>query len=95
MAKRSNEGFQFERLSEDEYEVRRRSTGSGRGRRSKYTPVGVEAEKLENDQVLVFKASKNEVQSIRNYFRRNYDADFQVSASSAGEDQFEVSVRRK
>jgi hypothetical protein len=58
----------YQIISATEYEKRTR--GKGRGRRSRYTPLGKEAEKLKPGQVIAMGGSKNQVVSVRNFFKR-------------------------
>lgn len=72
-------------------EARRTTRGT---RRSKYSPIGDRFAALEYGTVLAFKASKNEVQGIRNYMRRNFDGDHQVNSRRLNGDTFEVHLSR-
>ena len=82
----------FEVISTSEYEKRTR--GRGRGRRSRYTTLGKQAEGLKEGQVVAMKGSKNQVVSVRNFFKRNYGDTYQIR-SVAGEDgDYDIYVRR-
>jgi hypothetical protein len=82
----------YEVISESEYQQRTR--GKGRGRRSRYSSLGKEAEALKEGQVIALTGSKNQVVSVRNFFKRNYNDTFQVrSVSGEGED-YEIYISR-
>jgi hypothetical protein len=81
----------YEVISMSEYEKRTR--GRGRGRRSRYTALGKEAEKLKEGQVIAMNGSKNQVVSVRNFFKRNFGDTYQVR-SVAGDDAYEIYVQR-
>jgi hypothetical protein len=82
----------FEVISTSEYEKRTR--GKGRGRRSRYTALGKQAESLKDNQVVAMQGSKNQVVSVRNFFKRNYGDTYQVR-SVAGEDEvYDIYVQR-
>ena len=82
----------YEVISSSEYEKRTR--GKGRGRRSRYTSLGKEAEKLKEGQVIAMTGSKNQVVSVRNFFKRNHGDDFQVRSVSGDNDDYEIYVQR-
>ena len=82
----------YEVISASEYEKRTR--GKGRGRRSRYTTLGKEAEKLKEGQVIAMTGSKNQVVSIRNFFKRNYGDAYQVRSVSGDNDEYEIYVQR-
>ena len=82
----------YEVISKSEYDKRTR--GRGRGRRSRYTALGKEAEGLKESQAIAMKGSKNQVVSIRNFFKRNYGDDFQVRSISGEGDSYDIYVRR-
>lgn len=89
--KRKNTDFQFETLSTDEAAARRSRKGS---RRSKYSPIGDRFSALKAGQVLAFQASKNEVQGVRNYMRRNFEDAHQVNSRRVDDEMFEVHLTR-
>ena len=92
MAKtRKKSTFDFETLSQDEASKRRKQRGS---RRSKYSPIGDRFSELKGDDVLAFQASKNEVQGVRNYMRRNFESQHQVNSRRVDGDTFEVHISR-
>lgn len=86
-----NTAFNFQTLSTNEAAERRKQKGS---RRSKYSPIGEQFSALSGDQVLAFEASKNEVQGVRNYMRRNFDGEHQVNSRRVEGDTFEVHISR-
>ena len=88
---RSKNAFEFETLSQKEASARRSQKGT---RRSKYSPIGEKFQTLGSDEVLAFKASKNEVQGVRNYMRRNFSGEHQVNSRRLDGDQFEVHVSK-
>lgn len=88
---RKKANFDFETLSQKEAEERRKQRGS---RRSKYSPIGDRFRDLKKDDVLAFQASKNEVQGVRNYMRRNFEGEYQVNSRRVDGDQFEVHISR-
>lgn len=88
---RKNTAFEFETISQKEATERRSSKGT---RRSKYSPIGERFSDLKRGEVLAFKASKNEVQGVRNYMRRNFEDEHQVNSRSAEGDMFEVHISR-
>ncbi len=83
--------FEFETLSEKEAAERRSTRGT---RRSKYSPIGDQFRALGVDKVLAFSASKNEVQGVRNYMRRNFEGDHQVNSRRTDGDMYEVHISR-
>ncbi|MEM1057213.1 MAG: hypothetical protein AAGI52_16975 [Bacteroidota bacterium] len=89
--KNSGRDFDFETIPAKE--ANRRKSQRGR-RRSKYSPIGEKFEALGEDEVLVFTATKNEVQGIRNYMRRNFEDDHTVSSRAAAGDNFEVYISK-
>ncbi|MDT0632181.1 hypothetical protein RQM47_09080 [Rubrivirga sp. S365] len=95
MAKTRSKGkapqFSFETISQEEASDRRKQRGT---RRSKYSPIGDQFEDLEEGNVLAFRASKNEVQGVRNYMRRNFDGEHQVNSRRVDGDTFEVHISR-
>lgn len=84
--------FDFEVITTDEYRARTR--GKGRGRRSKYSALGQQAEQLKKGQVVALNGSKNQVVSIRNFFRRNYGDDFVVRSVSGEGDSYDIYIER-
>ena len=92
MAKsRKKTDFTFETLSKKEAAERRRQKST---RRSKYSPIGDQFSELGKDEVLAFSASKNEVQGVRNYMRRNFEGEHQVNSRRAEGDMYEVHISR-
>ena len=89
--KKSGGSFSFETISKSEASERRSRRGT---RRSKYSIVGSQFEDLAKDKVLVFQASKNEVQGVRNYMRRNFDGQFKVNSRRADDGGFEVHISK-
>lgn len=88
MAKsKSSKAFEFETISSNEASTRKSKRGR---RRSKYSPIGERFADLKKGEVLVFKATKNEVQGIRNYMRRNFEDGHVVNSRSIDGDNFEV-----
>lgn len=88
---RKKANFEFETLSHKEAVDRRKRRGA---RRSKYSPIGEQFGELGTDEVLAFQASKNEVQGVRNYMRRNFDGEYQVNSRRVDGDTFEVHISR-
>jgi hypothetical protein len=88
---RKKANFEFEKLSQKEASERRKRRGA---RRSKYSPIGDQFSELESDEVLAFQASKNEVQGVRNYMRRNFEGEYQVNSRRVDGDTFEVHISR-
>lgn len=86
-SQRKNTPFEFEMLSQKEASERRSARGT---RRSKYSPIGEQFRALGKDNVLAFRASKNEVQGVRNYMRRNFEGAHQVNSRRIDEDLYEV-----
>lgn len=92
MAKtRKKTDFQFQTISKKEAAERRKQKST---RRSKYSPIGDQFSELGKDQVLAFTASKNEVQGVRNYMRRNFEGEHQVNSRRVDGDTFEVHISR-
>ena len=83
--------FDFETISHTEATDRRKQRGT---RRSKYSPIGDQFSDLAQDKVLAFQASKNEVQGVRNYMRRNFEGEHQVNSRRVDGDTFEVHISR-
>ena len=90
-SQKSGRSFSFETISKKEATERRSRRGT---RRSKYSVVGSQFEELAKDKVLVFKASKNEVQGVRNYMRRNFEGEHKVNSRRGDGDMFEVHISR-
>ena len=88
---RKSTDFDFETISEKEASDRRSIKGT---RRSKYSPIGEQFSELGKDKVLAFQASKNEVQGVRNYMRRNFDGEHKVNSRRAEGDMYEVHISR-
>jgi len=84
---RKNTPFEFETLSRKEAAERRSARGT---RRSKYSPIGEQFRALGTDQVLAFRASKHEVQGVRNYMRRNFEGAHRVNSRRLEDDLYEV-----
>ncbi len=92
MAKtRKKTDFSFETLSKKEAAERRKQKST---RRSKYSPIGDQFSKIGKDDVLAFTASKNEVQGVRNYMRRNFEDEHQVNSRRTEGDMYEVHISR-
>lgn len=89
--KRKNTAFEFETLSEEEARTRRSRRGT---RRSKYSTVGDQFAQLDSGQVLAFRASKNEVQGVRNYMRRNFENTHTVNSRRIDDENFEVHLTK-
>ena len=83
--------FQFEVMSNTDAAARRSRRGQ---RRSKYSTIGDQVSGLSASQVLTFEASKNEVQGIRNYMRRNFEDAYKVYSRSGDGEMFEVHIAR-
>ena len=83
--------FDFETISADESSERRSQRGK---RRSKYSAVGDRFADLGKNKVLVFRASKNEVQGVRNYMRRNFQGEYQVNSRRKEDDSYEVHISK-
>lgn len=81
--------FDFETITSDESSERRSQRGK---RRSKYSAVGDRFVDLTKDEVLVFSATKNEVQGVRNYMRRNFQGEYQVNSRRSEDDTYEVHI---
>lgn len=93
MAKKNpRRDFDFETIPAGE--AKKRKSQRGR-RRSKYSPIGEKFEALGKDEVLVFTATKNEVQGIRNYMRRNFEGEHSVSSRATAGDNFEVYISKE
>ena len=90
-SKRKSTSFDFETISQKEATDRRKKRGT---RRSKYSPIGDQFASLGKDKVLAFAASKNEVQGVRNYMRRNFEGEHQVNSRRVDGDTFEVHISR-
>lgn len=90
-ASRKGRSFNFETLSKKEASERRSRKGT---RRSKYSPIGEQFSNLGKDKVLAFEASKNEVQGVRNYMRRNFEGEYQLNSRRSGDETFEVHIAR-
>lgn len=90
-ARKKSSEFTFETLSKSEADERRRRRGT---RRSKYSPIGEQFQSLKKDEVLAFQASKNEVQGVRNYMRRNHEDAHQVNSRRIDGDMFEVHISK-
>jgi hypothetical protein len=91
MAKQTNSTFHITKLSAEEAAARIGARGK---RRSKYSQVGDQFAPLQNGEAIVFEASKNEVQGVRNYMRRNFEDTFKLRSRSLGNDQFEIQIIR-
>lgn len=83
--------FNFEVVSEKDAASRRSRRGQ---RRSKYSAIGDQVSSLKSSSVLTFQASKNEVQGIRNYMRRNFDDAYKVYSRRGDGDMFEVHIAK-
>ncbi len=88
---RKSTPFDFETLSQSEATERRSAKGT---RRSKYSPIGDRFRELDSDSVLAFQATKNEVQGVRNYMRRNFEGVHQVNSRRTDGDMYEVHISR-
>ena len=92
MAKsRSKRSFDFDTITAKEALSRRSQRGT---RRSKYSPIGDRFRELGRDKVLVFTATKNEVQGVRNYMRRNFAGEHQVNSRRTAGDDYEVHISK-
>ena len=89
--KRSNTTFQFEVMSSSDAAARRSRRGQ---RRSKYSTIGDQVTGLNGSDVVAVQASKNEVQGIRNYMRRNFEDAYKVYSRRGDGDVFEVHIAR-
>lgn len=89
--KRKSTVFEFETITAEEARARRSRKGS---RRSKYSPIGDQFSSLGTGEVLAFQASKNEVQGVRNYMRRNFEAQHKVNSRRVDDEHFEVHLTR-
>ena len=88
---RKSAPFEFETLTSKEAVERRSARGT---RRSKYSPIGDQFKELGEDKVLAFQASKNEVQGVRNYMRRNFEGEHKVNSRRVDDDKYEVHISR-
>ena len=86
---RSSANFKFEVVDDSAAAERRSRRGQ---RRSKYSTIGDQVNALKKGTVLTFEASKNEVQGIRNYMRRNFDDAYKVYSRRSTGDNFEVHI---
>ncbi len=82
----------YEIISTSEYQKRTR--GRGRGRTSKYSALGKEAENLGSGKVIALSGTKNQVVSIRNFFKRNYGNDFVVRSVSGDDGNYDIYIQR-
>lgn len=89
--KRDSTAFQFEVMSSSDAASRRSRRGQ---RRSKYSTIGDQVNALKGNEVVAFQASKNEVQGIRNYMRRNFGDTYKVYSRSGEGDMFEVHIAK-
>ncbi len=91
MAKRArlDTAFKFEVVNDTDAADRRSRRGQ---RRSKYSTIGDQVNALKAGDVLTFEASKNEVQGIRNYMRRNFEDVYKVYSRRSTGDNFEVHI---
>lgn len=89
--KRSATSFDFEVMSSTDAASRRSRRGQ---RRSKYSTIGDQVSALKGTDVVAFQASKNEVQGIRNYMRRNFEDAYKVYSRRGDGDMFEVHIAR-
>ena len=88
---RTNTPFSFEVVSDKDAAARRTNRGQ---RRSKYSAIGDQVNGLKGSDVLAFEASKNEVQGIRNYMRRNFADAFKVYSRRSEGNNFEVHIAK-
>ncbi len=88
---RADTTFKFEVLKDGDAAARRSRRGQ---RRSKYSTIGDQVRELKADNVLTFQASKNEVQGIRNYMRRNFEDAYKVYSRRSDGDNFEVHIAK-
>ncbi|HEX8298225.1 MAG TPA: hypothetical protein VF594_03620 [Rubricoccaceae bacterium] len=86
---RTNTPFKFEVVKDADAVARRSRRGQ---RRSKYSTIGDQLASLPAGNVLTFEASKNEVQGIRNYMRRNFEDTYKVFSRRSEGDNFEVHI---
>lgn len=86
---RTDTDFQFEVVKDNDAAARRSKRGQ---RRSKYSAIGDQVNALKKGHVLTFEASKNEVQGIRNYMRRNFEDAYKVYSRRSTGDNFEVHI---
>ena len=89
--KRPKRSFDFDTISSKEATERRSVRGT---RRSKYSPIGDQFKELDKDKTLVFTATKNEVQGVRNYMRRNFEGAHQVNSRRADGEDYEVHISK-
>lgn len=85
--KQKGKAFEFQTISKKEATSRKSQRGK---RRSKYSPIGERFSDLGKSEVLTFSASKNEVQGIRNYMRRNFPDGHEVSSRRSADNSYEV-----
>ena len=88
---RTNTPFAFEIVSDTDAAARRTTRGL---RRSKYSTIGDQVKTITGSDVLTFVASKNEVQGIRNYMRRNFADAYKVYSRRSEGDNFEVHIAK-
>ena len=88
---RKNTSFEFETITHEEATDRRSARGT---RRSKYSPIGDQFRELGKSDVLAFQASKNEVQGVRNYMRRNFEGEHQVNSRRLEGETYEVHISK-
>ncbi|HEX9950905.1 MAG TPA: hypothetical protein VGB53_03995 [Rubricoccaceae bacterium] len=88
---RTSTEFKFEVVNDADAVARRSRRGQ---RRSKYSTIGDQVSGLSASQVLTFEASKNEVQGIRNYMRRNFEDAYKVYSRRSEGDNFEVHIAK-
>ena len=88
---RTDTNFEFEVMKNDDAVARRSRRGQ---RRSKYSTIGDQVRDLKGSNVLTFQASKNEVQGIRNYMRRNFEDAYKVYSRRSDGDNFEVHIAK-
>ena len=86
---RKDTSFKFEVVKDADAAARRSRRGQ---RRSKYSAIGDQVSALKKGDVLTFEASKNEVQGIRNYMRRNFEDAHKVYSRRSTGDNFEVHI---
>ena len=89
--KRHDTPFSFDVVSDKDAAELRSRRGQ---RRSKYSSIGEQIAGLKTSDVLVFQASKNEVQGIRNYMRRNFDDAYKVYSRRGDGEMFEVHIAK-
>ncbi len=92
MAKsRKSAPFKFQKLNAKEAAERLGVRGK---RRSKYSVVGEQFAALAKNEAIVFDASKNEVQGVRNYMRRNFETDHKLRSRQIDNGQFEIQITK-